>query len=53
MIMTNNAPIISYLYCINISVKLLADEELDVELPDVVVELPELDVVVPDVDGEP
>ena len=38
MIMTNNAPIISYLYCINISVRLLMDVELDVDVVDV--ELP-------------
>ena len=38
MIMTNNAPIISYLYCINISVRLLVGVELDVEDDDV--ELP-------------
>ena len=44
MIMTNNAPIISYLYCINNSVKLLVDAELDVEVVDV--ELPDVCVVV-------
>ena len=42
--MTNNAPIISYLYCINISVRLLVDAVLDVE---VIVVLPVLCVVVP------
>ena len=42
--MTNNAPIISYLYCINISVRLLVDAELDVDVVDV--ELPVVWVVV-------
>ena len=42
--MTNKAPIISYLYCINISVRLLVDAELDVDVVDV--ELPVVWVVV-------
>ena len=45
MIMTNNAAIISYLYCIINFVKLLIDTEPDVVIPDV--ELPLVEVVLP------
>ena len=45
MIMTNNAAIISYLYCIINSVKLLVDTEPDAVVPDVA--LPLVEVVLP------
>ena len=47
MIKTNNEAIISYLYCINNSVKLLIDTELNVVVPDVELELPLVEVVLP------
>ena len=45
MIKINNEAIISYLYCINNSVKLLMNVELDVVVPDVELELPLVEVV--------